>query len=304
MSYLRSKTVLRAFAALLVLILCCLATPNNSRIKPVALAQSCTPPLFQGFTSSCTVIPLRWLNRDPISAIDHYEIWRGGVKVGEAPASAINFSDPVGCGFAARYTIVQLNRNGARCETVTNGMAPHTRPCDQCQPQTPGFRIVNAASFSEPVTGNSIVAIFPTSGAQFGPQTQQAASLPLPFEMAGTRVELNGARAGLFYVSPTQINALLPDVSAGQYQLDIVTSAGQPISGTLYLSDSPGIFTARNNGNGPPAAVVTNDGQNYFSVSVNGQPVSVSAGTAGRPNYLILFGTGLRGRAGHRHCRA
>jgi uncharacterized protein (TIGR03437 family) len=262
--------------------------------QPVT-AQSCTPPLFQGYTSSCTVIPLRWLNRDPISAIDHYEIWRGGVKVGEAPASAITFSDPVGCGFLAVYTIVQINRNGAHCQTVTTGNPPHSRPCDQCQEQTPGFKAVNAASFSEPVSGGSIVAIFPTAGAQFGAQTQQATTLPLPTELAGTRVTLNGARAGLFYVSPGQLNVLLPDVTAGQYQLDIVPAAGPTISGLLYLSDSPGIFTALNNGNGPPAAVVTNDGRNFLPVSANGQPLPVSAGTAARPNFLVLFGTGLHG---------
>lgn len=67
------------------------------------------------------------------------------------------------------------------------------------------------------------------------------------------------------------------------------------ISGQLYLSDNPGVFTARSSGDGPPAAVVTNDGRSFLAVSANGQPVPVSASTAGHPNYLILFGTGLHG---------
>lgn len=262
---------------------------------PMIQAQSCTPPLFQGFTSSCTVIPLRWLNREPISAIDHYEIWRGGVRVGQAPASALGFSDPVGCSFGAVYTIVQHNRNGAQCQTITTGNPPHSRPCDQCQEQAPGFKIVNAASFLEPVSGGSIAAIFLTGGAQFGIATQQATALPLPTELAGVQVALNGARAGLFYVSTGQLNVLLPEVSAGQYQLDIFMPTGQVLGGQLYLSDNPGIFTARTTGSGPPAAVVTNDGRNYLAVSANGEPLPISAGTAAQPNFLILFGTGLRG---------
>jgi uncharacterized protein (TIGR03437 family) len=289
------RVIPRGMAVLLLLCWPGADRANRPLLSATTRAQSCTPPLFQGYTSSCTVIPLRWLNRDPISAIDHYEIWRGGVKVGEAPASALGFSDPVGCSFGAVYTIVQHNRNGAQCQTVTTGNPPHSRPCEQCQEQTPGFRIVNAASFTEPVSGGSIAAIFPATGAQFGVATQQATELPLPSELAGVQVALNGARAGLFYVSAGQLNVLLPDVSAGQYQMDISLPTGQLISGQIYLFDNPGIFTAQSTGNGPPAAVVTKDGQNFFAVSANGQPVPISAGTAAQPNYLILFGTGLHG---------
>lgn len=184
MKYSWPSAILRGMAVLFLLLLL-FAAGQHSVLSPAAMrAQSCTPPLFQGYTSSCTVIPLRWLNRDPIAAIDHYEVWRGGVKVGEAPASALGFSDPVGCSFGAVYTIVQHNRNGSQCQTVTTGNPPHSRHCDQCQEQAPGIKVVNAASFTEPVSGGSIAAIFPTAGAQFGVPTQQATALPLPSRQA------------------------------------------------------------------------------------------------------------------------
>src|SRR5215470_13721012 len=100
--------------------------------KPVGAQTVCTPPLYQGYPSSCSNINLRWLNRDPISSIDHYEIYRGGIKVGDAPASAISFSEPVGCAFSSSYIIKQVMKSGATCQTATAGDPPHTKPCDLC----------------------------------------------------------------------------------------------------------------------------------------------------------------------------
>ena len=95
----RGRSLLFPLVCLFVLF----SSVSNSVPLPVAEAQTtCTPPLFQGYPSSCANINLRWLNQNPISLIDHYEIFRGGVKVGDAPGNAITWSEAVGCGFGAR----------------------------------------------------------------------------------------------------------------------------------------------------------------------------------------------------------
>lgn len=263
-------------------------------VETVNAQSTCTPPLFQGYPSSCSNINLRWLNRDPISLIDHYEIFRGGAKVGEAQASAISFTEPVGCGFGATYTIRQVMRSGATCQTVTTGNPPHTKPCDLCTGGGSMLNLVNSASFSSPVGPNSISTIFAAPGQSLTSVTASANSLPLPQNLSGTQVLVNGTPAELFYVSPNQINFLMPQVNAGAIQVIVNGSNGERTEGAALTGPNPAIFTANSNGNGVAAAQVTTDGQRYqriFDANRVAMPVSVSVN--GQPNYLILYGTGI-----------
>ncbi|MGE0885795.1 MAG: hypothetical protein AB7P14_19835 [Blastocatellales bacterium] len=267
-------------------------------VETVGAQSTCTPPLFQGYPSSCSNINLRWLNRDPISMIDHYEIFRGGAKVGEAPASAISFSEPVGCGFGATYTIRQVMKSGATCQVVTTGNPPHTKPCDMCTGGGNLLNLVNSASFNSPVAPNSISTIFANPGQSLTSVTASADSLPLPQNLLGTQVLINGAPAELFYVSPTQINFLMPQVNAGAISVVIIGSNGERTEGSALTGPNPAIFTANSNGSGVAAGQVTTDGQRYqriFDGNRVAMPVSVSVN--GQPNYLVLYGTGIRNQS-------
>ena len=263
--------------------------------EPVAAQSTCTPPLFQGYPSSCANINLRWLNRDPISLIDRYEIYRGGAKVGQVPGSAISFSEPVGCGFGATYTIKQVMKSGASCQTVTTSNPPHTKPCDMCTGGGSLMNLVNSASFNSPVASNSIATIFAAQGQSLTSATASANSLPLPTNLAGTQVLVNNTPAELFYVSPGQINFLMPPVNAGAVGVLILGSNGERTEGSALTGPNPAVFTATSNGSGVAAAQVTADGRNYQRIYDNNRvavPVSVTVG--GQPNYLVLYGTGLR----------
>src|SRR5689334_8488340 len=65
----------------------------------------------------------------------------------------------------------------------------------------------NAVPFVAP---ESIVAAF---GSNLATTTQSATAQPLPTELGGTSVEVNGRKAGLFFVSPNQINYVIPDAT-------------------------------------------------------------------------------------------
>src|SRR5262245_12257276 len=68
---------------------------------------------------------------------------------------------------------------------------------------------VSAASFrpSVPLAPHSIAAAF---GAGLATRTELAVTHPLPKTLAGTSVRVNGEAAPLFFVSPGQINYLIP----------------------------------------------------------------------------------------------
>ncbi len=294
------KSLLVPLVCLLSLVLGALATFVETELIPSRTVEAqtvCTPPLYQGFPSSCSNIYLRWLNKDPISMIDHYEIYRGGVMVGQAPGNAISFSENVGCNFSSAYTIKQVMKSGASCQTFTAGMAPHTKPCDLCSggggPGT--LNVVSAASYTAPVAPGSIATLFANSGQVLTSTTAAALGLPLPTNISGTRVMLNGAPTGLFYVSPNQINFLMPNNAVGTINITINGTNGELTEGVILTAPNPAIFTADSSGSGLAAALVTADGQNYQSiVDGSGNAIPVSVGTAAQPNFLVLFGTGLR----------
>jgi uncharacterized protein (TIGR03437 family) len=128
----------------------------------------------------------------------------------------------------------------------------------------------------------------------------QAITLPLPTNLFGTRVSIGNLAAQLLYVSPTQINLVIPDSAPmGQTSVTINGSNGQISTGSALIQRiAPGIFTTPSDGQGMAAALTTYDGIYYYPVvNPDGTPRSLSVGTAEQPAYLILFATGLRGRA-------
>ena len=162
-----------------------------------------------------------------------------------------------------------------------------------------GVASVNAASFLGPLAPGAIAAAF---GAGLATETRAAATQPLPTQLAGTEVRIvdaSGAthRAPLFFVSPGQVNYLIPEgVALGAAQVTVVSGNGGSSTGSLQIErSSPALFTTTYTGRGVAVALTTYDGINFEPVvNPDGTPRSVSGGTMWRPNYLLLFGTGLR----------
>lgn len=160
---------------------------------------------------------------------------------------------------------------------------------------------VSAASFrASSVAPESIVAAF---SAAMATTTQSAASLPLPTELAGTRVLVRDSAnverlAPLFFVSPTQGNYLLPAGTAlGTATVTVQSGYGTSASGQITVSRlAPGLLSAAANGRGLIAAVVLRikaDGSQQFEPATS--PIDFGAATD--QLYLLAFGTGLRGRS-------
>jgi uncharacterized protein (TIGR03437 family) len=143
---------------------------------------------------------------------------------------------------------------------------------------------------------------------------QVATALPLPTTLAGTTVSVKDSAgrerlAPLFFVSPGQVNYLIPaGLAAGSATVTVTSGSGAVSSGLIRLETvAPGLFSANANGQGVAAAValrVKANGQQFF------EPVARADGTGrnvalpldfGEPGdqlYLLLFGTGLRGHSG------
>jgi uncharacterized protein (TIGR03437 family) len=107
--------------------------------------------------------------------------------------------------------------------------------------------IVNAADFQPgPVAPGSIVSVF---GSNLAPRAATAQGVPLPTDMEGSTLSVNGLPSPIFYTSPTQINAQIPyEVSPGP--ATVILSVGGNVLPPVTLAiqaPAPGLFLLNQN---------------------------------------------------------
>jgi uncharacterized protein (TIGR03437 family) len=170
--------------------------------------------------------------------------------------------------------------------------------------------MASAASFTAQYAPNTINALF---GAGLAKATVTATTTPLPTTLSTTNVFVQDAlgsvrAAPFFFVSPDQLNLLLPSGTATGGANLMVYVDGQPYaeSRVTVTSVAPGLFTANANGAGVPAAVLLRikaDGsQSYetvaeFNAAANRfVPRQLDFVNDTDRLILLLFGTGFRGR--------
>ncbi len=147
-------------------------------------------------------------------------------------------------------------------------------------------------------------AIASLYGAGMASTTASAASQPLPPTLGGITVNVQDSAgtvrtAPLFYVSPNQVNCLIPSGTASGVANITVTGGPANFSGTAMISAAaPGLYSVNAAGFGPVAAQVVNGTSyaNTFQCSAASgcslAPIAVSTGA--NPTYLLLYGTGIR----------
>src|ERR1035438_4701171 len=139
--------------------------------------------------------------------------------------------------------------------------------------------IVNGASFEPVVAPGSLVAIFGKGLAQ---STQAAPGGSLPTSLAGTSVKIGAVMAPLYYVSDTQVNAVVPAETAIAGSVPVVVTAAGGSSLTFSLKVDrcgPAIFTQSINGQG--LAIVFDTGYALVDSVNPGDPVSFYAAGLG-----------------------
>jgi uncharacterized protein (TIGR03437 family) len=167
----------------------------------------------------------------------------------------------------------------------------------------PGLFAVNGANFlaTRPLAPGVVASIFPCTNCdaskQFGASTTtNSTPYSLPFTLADTEVLFNGTQAPLYFVSPGQVNFLVPNYQAdgktatptsGNADVEVVqVSTGQVLGASLVPMQpvSPGIFE------NPPGQT----GKTHFAAVINNQDGSVNSATnpASRGSSISIYATG------------
>src|SRR5262245_31975013 len=135
---------------------------------------------------------------------------------------------------------------------------------------SPSVTSVPAASFERDVSmsPNSIVAAYGLNLATryaFADKDDNPdlPDIQLPKNLAGTTVKVNGIPAGLFFVSPLQVNFVIPEEVMPEIgaqtpaTIEITSGDGTISTGSAQISRvSPALFTANSNGKGVPSALL------------------------------------------------
>jgi uncharacterized protein (TIGR03437 family) len=146
------------------------------------------------------------------------------------------------------------------------------------------LRVVNAASLSSvSVAPGSIITIFGTkltNGVSVASNVQSP-----PTSLGGVTVTIGGTSAALFYVSPTQINAVVgPKTPTGSDAVSIVSPTGtQTGTVTVAAPAPPGLFSLFGTG--------TRDGA--IVNALLGNLMNFSTQTSSHSTFLALFATGM-----------
>ena len=166
--------------------------------------------------------------------------------------------------------------------------------------------VQSAAAPSDAVAPGSLASLF---GTNLAVGTDQAKEQPLPTMLGGVSLSVTDSagtvrKAPLLYVSPTQINFVVPDGTAtGAAQFAVSTGSTTPtFIGTLASVD-PTLFSV--GGSVAAASAIMTQANDpklqspvtVFQCSASGcvaVPIELGVDT---PIYLTLYGTGIRGRS-------
>lgn len=247
--------------------------------------------LAQGYTNGCAGPGLRFLYTGS-GTIDHWEIQRrADNRVFILPGNPVSFLDKIGCDWSSTYTYTSVTTTGARCSVTTSGNPPHSS-CYNSQgveicPPVLRLDIQSAASFQDLLTAQGAIV----AGYTTNLPNAQATSLPLPTELAGVRVLVEGRPAEIFGIfNGNQINFRVPPTlpDEGYYGVEIQRPDGSAAWGRLYSRRTwTSLFSANSTGQGIAAG--------YW---LNGQTgrtglLSTPVDRTGNAGYLVLFTTGL-----------
>jgi len=194
--------------------------------------------------------------------------------------AGLNSPTDVAVDSAGNFYIADTSNNRVRKVTTGGG--------GSAAPSISSNGIVNGASFQAGLVANSWVTIL---GANLSPVTDTWAKAivngALPTSLDGVSASVGGKPAYIYYVSPTQINILAPDVAAGSTQVTVTTPSGTSSTFTVASSIyAPAFFSW-------PNSQVVATHQDYSFAARSGTWAGSTTVPAKPGDVIILWGTGF-----------
>ena len=112
--------------------------------------------------------------------------------------------------------------------------------------------VVNAGSFAPFTAGIAPGELLTLYGSNLSSGTQVSSGVPFPTTLGNVQVKINGTPAPLYYVTPTQLSAIVPySVTSGVAQIQVINNNTASNTVTMQVAaTAPGILTQNQNGLG------------------------------------------------------
>lgn len=181
--------------------------------------------------------------------------------------------------------------DGTVTVTGTNGAAGSTTITVTLTVALPGpviSSVENGASFQSGFSPNSWLTITGNNLASVASDTWQIVNGKLPTELDGVSVMVGGQPAYVYYVSPGQVNVVVPNIAAGATTVVLTNANGTstPFNSTV-LATEPAFFLWSGNyavaSHSPSYSYAVKDGEFPGLTTVQAHPGDV----------IILWGTGF-----------
>ena len=188
-------------------------------------------------------------------------------KIIDALVSAINASDPnviAAPNHQTQQVLLAAKQPGDAGNSVAYAVTASSKATIQVA--AAGANLTGGGDAAK-VSAGTVVSIIAKDGSSLtdsAPISADLSQTQLPTTLGGTELYLNGIRAPLFYVSPTQINAQIPwEVSDTNSLSAFVRSARSdgsvrvttPVATTI-VTQNPGIFAQQGSTANPPPGVI------------------------------------------------
>ena len=166
-------------------------------------------------------------------------------------------------------------------------------------PQISSAGVVNGASFTSGIQSNSWITIEGSNlagNSRIWNAATEIVNGKLPAALDGVSVTVDNRPASIYYISPTQINALAPDdVNLGTVSVQVTNGNGTSNTGTAQLQKfSPGFFMFDPQGRKYIAALIARSDGGVDYLGPVGLFGSALATRPVKPGEIVeLYGTGF-----------
>jgi hypothetical protein len=210
-----------------------------------------------------------------------YSSWTGGVSWltttpvnGVTPSDVMVTASAVGLSVGIYTGAVQFTSDTSFVSVLV------TLRVDWNAPVITG--VAHAATFQAVLSRGAWASIFGSNLASLSRSIGDSDIVDgsLPTSVEGVSVTVDGKPAFVHYVSPTQLNILVPDTrNTGLLPVEVTTPSGKAATRVEVLPQAPGLFVTRVNGK-------------QFAAAVTASGLVVGANAVKPGDAIMVFGTG------------
>jgi uncharacterized protein (TIGR03437 family) len=236
-------------------------TLYNSSLVPLTRFETAS-----GLSSGFSFIDQSAVRINAPSASTPGVIQRVNLQTGNTTRATRTIEAPVlgSTDFPFTRTLAPLSNRAGIVVLTTSGFTVLPWDYDSASAPPRIDRVVNAADFTKPIAPGGLITVF---GGNMSPLSLKSLTSPVATSLADSCLQVNGISVPVLFVSPSQVNAQLPNID-GSTTIRLNTGSGSSDNFNLTISPTaPSIFRIATASNDSTPAIVRADNNQLTTFS-------------------------------------